>query len=233
MLQSILLQLQTAEVSEAATATTTEPVQDFSLLSILMMGGPIMIPILLLSIAALAIFIERFLYIKNAGKIDDRMLESIKDKIKEGKLDDAKAICARSTGVTARVFEKALNRLGSPVRDIESIMESMSNIEVNRMEKNLPLLSAIAAIAPMFGFLGTVAGMIKSFYNISIASNISIGIIAGGIYEKMITSASGLVVGVIAYMMYTYLNHRIDSVIATLEDNAVDFLDTLYKPANS
>jgi len=230
MLQSILLQLQTAEVSEPATAVAQE---DFSLLHILMMGGPIMIPILLLSIAALAIFIERFLYIKNAGKTDDRMLESIKDKIKEGKLDDAKAICARSTGVTARVFEKALNRLGSPVRDIESIMESVSNIEVNRMEKNLPLLSAIAAIAPMFGFLGTVAGMIKSFYAISIASNISIGIIAGGIYEKMITSASGLVVGVIAYMMYTYLNHRIDSVIATLEDNSVDFLDTLYKPANS
>ncbi|HSY61594.1 MAG TPA: MotA/TolQ/ExbB proton channel family protein [Cytophaga sp.] len=233
MLQSILLQLQTAEVSAPAAATTTEQAQDFSLLSILMMGGPIMIPILLLSIAALAIFIERFLYIKNASKTDDRMLESIKDKIKEGKLDEAKNICARSTGVTARVFEKALNRLGSPVRDIESIMESVSNIEVNRMEKNLPLLSAIAAIAPMFGFLGTVAGMIKSFYNISIASNISIGIIAGGIYEKMITSASGLVVGVLAYMMYTYLNHRIDSVIATLEDNSVDFLDTLYKPANS
>lgn len=234
MFQSILLQLQTSGVSEAApAATTTEAQGELSLFSILTMGGPIMIPILLLSIAALAIFIERFLYIKNAGKIDERMLESIKEKIKEGKLEEAKNICARSTGVTARVFAKALNRLGSPVRDIESIMESMSNIEVNRMEKNLPLLSAIAAVAPMFGFLGTVAGMIKSFYNISIASNISIGIIAGGIYEKMITSASGLVVGVIAYMMYTYLNHRIDSVIATLEDNAVDFLDTLYHPANS
>lgn len=232
MLQSILLQIQTTAVSEAE-AVTVPAAESLSLLSILMKGGLLMIPILILSVAALAIFIERFLYIKNAGKTDEHMLETIKDKINEGKLDDAKNICARSTGVTARVFEKALNRLGSPVRDIESIMESVSNIEVNRMEKNLSLLAAIAAIAPMFGFLGTVVGMIKSFYNISIANDISIGIIAGGIYEKMITSASGLVVGVIAYMMYTYLNHRIDSVIARLEDNSVDFLDTLYKPSRS
>lgn len=235
MLQSILLQIQTVTVSDstAAALSTVPAAESLSLLSILMKGGYLMIPILILSVAALAIFIERFLYIKNAGKTDEHMLETIKDKIKEGKLDDAKSICARSTGVTARVFEKALNRLGSPVRDIESIMENVSNIEVNRMEKNLGLLAAIAATAPMFGFLGTVVGMIKSFYNISIANDISIGIIAGGIYEKMITSASGLVVGVIAYMMYTYLNHRIDSVIAKLEDNSVDFLDTLYKPSRS
>ncbi len=234
MLQSILLQIQTVAVSDSTGVAAGAPAaESLSLLSILMKGGYLMIPILILSVAALAIFIERFLYIKNAGKTDAHMLETIKDKIKEGKLDDAKSICARSTGVTARVFEKALNRLGSPVRDIESIMENVSNIEVNRMEKNLGLLAAIAATAPMFGFLGTVVGMIKSFYNISIANDISIGIIAGGIYEKMITSASGLVVGVIAYMMYTYLNHRIDSVIAKLEDNSVDFLDTLYKPSHS
>ena len=160
------------------------------------------------------------------------MLESVKDKMKEGKLDEAKSLCSRTPGAIARVFEKALTRLGSPVRDIESIMENMSNIEVSRMEKNLGLLAAIASIAPMIGFLGTVVGMIRSFYNISIANDISIGIIAGGIYEKMITSASGLVVGVLAYIMYTYLNHKIDLVIADMEDNSIDFLDTLYKPVN-
>jgi biopolymer transport protein ExbB len=228
MLQSILLQIQS--VAPLETAAKPE-IEDLSILEILMKGGPIMIPIVFLSVAAVAIFIERFLYIKNASKVDPYMLESVKEKIKEGKLEEAKSICNMAPGSTARVFSKALNRLGSPIRDIESIMENMSTIEVNRMEKNLGLLAAIAAIAPMFGFLGTVVGMIKSFYNISIANDISIGIIAGGIYEKMVTSASGLLIGVLAYIMYTYLNHKIDRVVATLEDNSIDFLDTLYKPA--
>ena len=229
MLQSIMLQIQSVATVETPPAEATE----LSILDILMKGGYIMIPIVFLSIAAVAIFVERFLYIKNASKVDPYILESIKDKIHEGKLEEAKKICNQSPGATARVFSKALTRLGSPIRDIESVMENMSTIEVNRMEKNLGLLAAIAAIAPMFGFLGTVVGMIKSFYNISIANDISIGIIAGGIYEKMITSASGLLIGVLAYIMYTYLNHKIDSVVATLEDNSMDFLDTLYKPANA
>jgi len=224
-----MLQIQSVATVETPPAEATE----LSILDILMKGGYIMIPIVFLSIAAVAIFVERFLYIKNASKVDPYILESIKDKIHEGKLEEAKKICNQSPGATARVFSKALTRLGSPIRDIESVMENMSTIEVNRMEKNLGLLAAIAAIAPMFGFLGTVVGMIKSFYNISIANDISIGIIAGGIYEKMITSASGLLIGVLAYIMYTYLNHKIDSVVATLEDNSMDFLDTLYKPANA
>lgn len=229
MLQSIILQIQSVATVETAPVESAE----LSILDILMKGGYIMIPIVFLSIAALAIFVERFLYIKNASKVDPYILESIKDKIHEGKLEEAKKICNQAQGATARVFSKALTRLGSPIRDIESVMENMSTIEVNRMEKNLGLLAAIAAIAPMFGFLGTVVGMIKSFYNIAMANDISIGIIAGGIYEKMITSASGLLVGVLAYIMYTYLNHKIDSVVATLEDNSMDFLDTLYKPAGA
>lgn len=229
MLQSIILQIQSVATVETAPVEAAE----LSILDILMKGGYIMIPIVFLSIAALAIFVERFLYIKNASKVDPYILESIKDKIHEGKLEEAKKICNQAPGATARVFSKALTRLGSPIRDIESVMENMSTIEVNRMEKNLGLLAAIAAIAPMFGFLGTVVGMIKSFYNIAMANDISIGIIAGGIYEKMITSASGLLVGVFAYIMYTYLNHKIDSVVATLEDNSMDFLDTLYKPAGA
>ena len=230
MLHSIILQIQSVATIETPAATAA-PMEELSMLDILMKGGYIMIPIVFLSVAALAIFVERYLYIKNASKVDPYILDSIKEKIKEGKLEEAKKICNQSTGSTSRVFSKALTRLGSPIRDIESVMENMSTIEVNRMEKNLGLLAAIAAIAPMFGFLGTVLGMIKSFYNISVANDISIGIIAGGIYEKMITSASGLLVGVFAYIMYTYLNHKIDRVVATLEDNSMDFLDTLYKPA--
>ena len=231
MLLAVLLQIQSGTVEAAAIAQPAAE-ESISMLSMLMKGGYLMIPILFFSVAAVAIFTERFLYIKKAGFSDKHMLESVKDKMKEGKLDEAKSLCSRTPGAIARVFEKALTRLGSPVRDIESIMENMSNIEVSRMEKNLGLLAAIASIAPMIGFLGTVVGMIRSFYNISIANDISIGIIAGGIYEKMITSASGLVVGVLAYIMYTYLNHKIDLVIADMEDNSIDFLDTLYKPVN-
>jgi biopolymer transport protein ExbB len=120
--------------------------------------------------------------------------------------------------------------LGSPIRDIESSIENTARVEVYKMEKNVNLLAAIAALAPMFGFLGTVIGMIRAFYDISLADNISIGVISSGIYVKMITSAAGLIVGVVAYIFYTYLNTRIERVVNKMEVTAIEFMDILYKP---
>ncbi len=202
-----------------------------SILGLLMKGGYVMIPILFLSVLSLYLFIERFLYISNAGKIDHSFLDRIKQKLNQGDVKGAIENCANQNTPVAHILSRGLIRLGSPVRDIESALESTAATEVAKMEEKLPYLSLIAAIAPMFGFLGTVVGMIKAFYNISIADNISIGIIAGGIYEKMVTSASGLVVGIIAFVFYTILNSKIDKAVSNIEIVTTEFLDTLYKPS--
>lgn len=220
----------TDTTASAAKAAATEGISFFDML---LKGGYVMIPLLLLSLLAVYLFIERYLYIQNAKREDQHFVNAIKEKLREGKVKDAISICQQKNNLAiARMLEKALNRIGSPVKDIESAIENMANIEINRMEKNLGLLGAIAAIAPMLGFLGTVLGMIKAFYNISIAQNISIGIIASGIYEKMVTSATGLTIGVLSYVFYTYLNSMIDRAISNLEETAIDFIDVLYKPVS-
>jgi biopolymer transport protein ExbB len=157
-------------------------------------------------------------------------LGKIKELLYKGDITSAMEFCRKTDYPIARLMERGLLRVGHDIRDIESAIESTARVEVYNMERNLSILSAIAAIAPMFGFLGTVMGMIKAFYNISISDNISIGIIAGGMYEKMVTSASGLIVGVSAYILYTLLNAKIDRVVNKMEVTAIEFLDLLHKP---
>jgi biopolymer transport protein ExbB len=211
--------------------TITETAADgLSGSDLLLKGGYLMIPIILLSIYALYLFIERIIFIKQMGKTNDPVLEQIRDRIAQGKIDEAESLCKSSTNVIAKIYGKGLSRLGSPVRDIENVLENTANSEIGKMEKNIGTLSAIAAVAPMIGFLGTVVGMIRSFYNISVTNDISIGIIAGGIYEKMITSASGLLVGILAYIFVTLLNNMIGSTINKMEDSMMSFLDLLYTP---
>jgi biopolymer transport protein ExbB len=189
-----------------------------------------MIPIFLLSFVAVYIFVERYLYISKASKLDATLLPLVKDKLVSGSVRQAQEY-ARSAGYPiARMIEKGISRIGQPLRDVEAAMESSASLEISRMEKNLNILAAIAAVAPMFGFLGTVAGMIKAFYDISLADNISIGVISSGIYTKMVTSASGLIVGVLGYVFYTTLNTMIERVTFKMEVAAVEFLDLLHNP---
>ena len=225
----MLLQVPTADSATAAQGAAAAA-EGLSAYDLLMKGGPVMIPIFILSFTALFLFIERVLYISRAGRVDPNLLSEIRKRLFEGNVKAALDYCAKSELPVARLIEKGLMRMGSPIRDIESAIENTGRVEIYKMEKNVSILSAIAAIAPMFGFLGTVLGMIKAFYNISISDNISIGIIASGIYEKMITSASGLIVGVVAYIMYTYLNTMIDRAIHRMELAAIDFMDLLHKP---
>ena len=173
---------------------------EISPLDLLMKGGFIMIPIGLLFVAALYLFIERYLYISRTSKLDSNFLFTIREMLFNGNVQGALAFAKASNFPIARLLEKGINRLGSPIRDIENAIENTAKVEIYNMEKNLGLLSAIAAIAPMFGFLGTVTGMIRSFHDISLANDINIGIISSGIYEKMITSATGLIVGIIAHV---------------------------------
>lgn len=222
-LLQLLLQVQVA--------VEQTPQEGLSVIGLLVKGGPIMIPILLLSLISVYLFIERSIFISKTSRIDPHLVNNVKDMLIREDIKGAMVYCERSTSPFSSIVHKGLTRLGSPIRDIESAVENTARVEVYKMEKNINLLAAIAALAPMFGFLGTVIGMIKAFYDISMSDNISIGIIASGIYVKMITSASGLIVGVLSYIFYTYLNARIERVVNKMEVTAIEFLDILYKPA--
>jgi biopolymer transport protein ExbB len=207
-------------------------VEEFTVLSLLEKGGYVMYPILFLFTAALFLFIERYLYIRKTSRIDENFLHNINELLLAGNIQGAVTYCKNSKFPIANLLERGLGRLGSPIRDIEDAIENKAKLEIYNMEKNLGILSSIARIAPMFGFLGTVTGMIRTFHNISTSNKIEISTIASGIYEKMVTSASGLIVGIIAYVMYTLLTTMIDRSVNKMEIVAMDFIDLLHKPAN-
>ena len=190
-----------------------------------------MIPILLLSFLAVFFFFERLIAIKKASKDSSIFMNTIREMISNLKIDSAKAICQTTNSPVSRMVEKGIRRIGKPISEIERTVESAGKFEISKLEKNLKILGIVAGIAPMLGFIGTIMGVIKIFYNISLADNISIGLIAGGLYEKMITSASGLIIGVLAYAGYHYLNILLDKVIFKMEDTAIEFIDLLQKEA--
>ena len=177
---------------------------------LLMKGGFIMIPIILLSIFSIYLFIERFIYIRKSAVVDDNLIYNILVELRNNRPEEALAHSRNNGTSLGRIMESGLNQPGKTPKDIENYMEATANIEISEMEKNTGYLGIIAGIAPMLGFIGTIAGVIKIFYNISLADNISIGIIAGGLYQKMICSGTGLIVGVIAYSCYHYLQMMID-----------------------
>jgi len=202
-----------------------------SLIDLLLKGGIVMIPIGILSLVSLYVMIERFIFIRQASKIEPNLVNNLRDFITRGDIRAAQAYCKNLNSPTGRVIEKGVNRVGKSLRDIESAMESSANVEVMKMERHMGYLGLIAGIAPMLGFIGTISGIIKIFYNISLTDNISIGIIAGGLYEKMITSGSGLVVGVVAYFGYHVLNQLVERYLLKLEVTCNDFMDILSEPA--
>jgi len=201
-----------------------------SLFDLVIKGGWIMIPIGILFLASLYIFFERYFYIRLAAKTDTDFMSRIREYIHQSKIDSALNLCQATNMPVARMIEKGIKRIGRPLKEIEESIEIVGKFEVYKLEKNLVILGVIAGIAPMFGFIGTIAGVIKIFYNISLADNISIGLIAGGLYEKMITSAAGLLVGIIAFIAYHWLNVMIEKVVHTLEQNAMNFIDLLQEP---
>lgn len=188
-----------------------------------------MIPIFALSFIAVVIMVERFITIKRASKDTNKFMEKVKSLILQGDIKSAKTLSEQTDSPVARMIEKGIMRLGRPLKDIESSIENTGKIEIYKLERNLSVLGIIAGIAPMLGFVGTISGVIKIFYNISIEENISIGAIAEGLYEKMITSAAGLIVGIIAHIGFHYLNLMIDRVVYKMESNSLEFIDLLQE----
>jgi biopolymer transport protein ExbB len=211
-----------------AMTANINPQDTFTLFDLLIKGGVVMIPILLLSILAIYIFVEKLVYISKSSKTDNFLAQRLIDKLADGKIDEAKEICRRNNAM-GRVFENGLHMVGQSIQDVESTIESAANIEISRMEKHTSYLGIIAGIAPMLGFIGTISGVIKIFYNISLTDNISIGIIAGGLYQKMVCSGAGLIVGVVAYACYHFIQMQIDKFTAKLQYEELNFVISLKK----
>lgn len=204
-----------------------------SLFSLLQKGGWIMYPLYLLLVVAIYVFIERVLAIKKAGAIDPKFMMIVRDNILSGNLTAAKSFAKNTPNPVAKMIEKGMMRIGKPLDAIEKSMENVGKLEMYSMEKNLNILSLIAGIAPMFGFLGTIVGMVQLFYGIASTGEYTLSNIAGGIYVKMITSATGLIIGLIAYIGHNYLSTQIDKTANKMETASADFLDILQEPTNA
>lgn len=202
-----------------------------TLLDMVMKGGVIMIPIAILSIIAAYVFIERYFSIRRYVTSDVSFMNNIRDFVVSGNTDSALTLCRHTDKPVARMIEKGIMRLGKPIKEIEESIEIAGKFEVYEMEKNIQILSVIAGIAPMFGFLGTIIGVIKIFFNISMTSDVSIGTVSAGLYTKMVSSASGLIVGIVAYVAYHWLNMILNKAVHQLEWNAMNFIDLLKSPA--
>jgi biopolymer transport protein ExbB len=195
-----------------------------TVLDLLMKGGIIMIPIVLLSLISIYIFIERLVYIRKLSSIDRGLVPSVVNELKNGNPGNAIIHARNNQASVGRILESGLEKIGKPVDEVERNLETTTNLEITKMEQYTGYLGIIAGIAPMLGFIGTISGVIKIFYNISLADNISIGIISGGLYQKMICSGAGLIVGVLAYTAYHYLQMMIDRYTIKLQESLIQFL---------
>ena len=206
------------------------PQDELTFIELIMKGGYVMIPILLLSVAAIYVALERYLYLRSTLKRDGNFLSKINRSLSSGNIAEAKRYAQDEDSATGRIISSGIDSIGRPIRDIESMLESATNIEVAEMEKHTGYLGIIAGIAPMLGFIGTILGIIHIFYEISLTDNFSIGTISGGLYEKMITSGTGLAVGIIAYIAYHLLLLRIGRFTLQIQKDVFDFLRSLQAP---
>lgn len=198
-----------------------------SYFDLMMKGGWLMIPLFILSIIAIFIFVDRYFFLKKQKKVDEVFFLKLNDLIKHGKIDSALALCESTDCSESRILVKGLQNLGRPLHDIREHMEMEGKLETYKYEGSIYFLGVIAGVAPMMGFIGTISGVIKIFYNISLADNISISLISGGLYEKLISSGVGLSIGILAYVSYHYLNNKINKVVQKWEYHCVRFIDLL------
>lgn len=204
-------------------------------LDLILQGGPlgigIVVVLFILSIIAVIIFVERFFTIKKAGRIDEQFINNIRAAVTAGNIEGAKALCRTTDSPIARMVEKGVLRIGKPLRDIDAAIENVGNLEVFKLEKNLSTLASISGAAPMIGFFGTVTGMILAFYEMASQQNVTPDVLAGGIYQALITTAFGLFIGIFSFIGYNLLVANVEKVVFKMERTTVDFMDLLQEPA--
>ncbi len=201
-----------------------------SFFELLTMGGWIMIPLALMMLFAVYVFAERTIAIRNAGRIDNNFMNIIRDHIVSGNVAAAKSFAKNTNNPVARIIEKGIQRIGKPIDGIEKSMDNVGQLEMYKLEKNLGVLSVVSKAAPIFGFVGTLVGLMQLFSRINTSNEFEVGTIAGGIYTKLITSITGLVIGLGAYLAYSYLKTQIDKTANKMEAASSDFLDVLQEP---
>jgi len=224
---------QAAMAAEEASALTPDVVQEpMNLWTMAQYGGWIMIVLAVLLACAVYLFVERLVTIHKAQKEDKSFMDRIKDNIHEGKLEEALKLCHGTDTPSSRMVEKGITRIGRPMQDVMVAIENVGNLEVAKLEKNLVILATIASGAPMIGFLGTVIGMVQVFYNMSTSSSgvIELSALSEGMYQAMVTTIAGLIVGILCIFAYNFLVSRIDRVVRTLESRTLEFLDLLNEP---
>ncbi|WP_231464875.1 MULTISPECIES: MotA/TolQ/ExbB proton channel family protein [unclassified Pedobacter] len=230
---TLLIQDTTQALQDTANAVNqalTQPAEELHFIDLLFKGGWVMIPLAFLAFLALVIFVERYLTIKKATKDESNLMVQIRQYIQSGNLDGAMALLRNNNSPLSRMLQKGLRRIGRPIKDIEGAIENVGKLEVSKLEKNISILGIVAGIAPMLGFVGTIVGVITIFHQVSIKGAIEIGTISGGLYTKMITSATGLIIGIIAYVLYHILNIMVEKIILKMETDAIDFIDLLEEP---
>jgi biopolymer transport protein ExbB len=236
---SIFAQIQetgnTAEIiNEAATMVAAEAKPEMlSWWELIMSGGwAIMGPLAIMLALAVVIFVERFLMINRAAREDGHFMFNIRDLIHDGKIEAALALCRSRETPISRMVEKGITRIGRPLGDINAAIENVGKLEVSRLEKNIATLATISGAAPMIGFLGTVIGMVRVFFDISAQGNqIEINMLSSGMYQAMVTTIAGLIVGILAFIAYNFLVARIEKVVYIMEARATEFMDLLHEPA--
>ena len=226
LLQTDTLGALAEQINQEAETVAQPTEMSTSLWSMFNMGGPLMWVLLALSFLAIYLIGRKWWMIKNASKIDPHFMQDIRDYMNEGKTKSAITLCGKYDNPVARMVETGIHRMGRPMSDIQNAIENSGNVEVARLEKGLPLLATIAGGAPMIGFLGTVLGMVKAFFNMSKAgNNIDITLLSDGIYTAMLTTVGGLIVGIIAYFGYNWLTSQISDLVYKMESSTLEFID--------
>jgi len=218
-------------LSQIIADPATSPVdQSLSIIELVIAGGFMMYPIILLSLFAVYIFFERYLTLNKANLDPDPFMSRVKELVLKGDISGAKLLCSQNETPIARMIEKGISRIGSPLKNIEASIENVGKLEIFKLEKNLSSLATIAGAAPMMGFLGTVIGMVQAFIAISQEEgSVSPKLLADGIYTAMITTVAGLIVGIIAYLAYNFLITRVQKIVHKMEYTSIDFIDLLQE----
>ncbi|HKL92337.1 MAG TPA: MotA/TolQ/ExbB proton channel family protein [Bacteroidales bacterium] len=216
-------------LSEVAQETTT--VESIRFFEMAAKGGWLMIPLLLLSGLAIYIFIDRFRVLRAASKEDPTFMNRIRDYIVEGNTASAINLCKKTDNPSSRMIEKGISRIGRPMNDVQIAIENVGNIEVSKMERGMSILASVAGGAPMIGFLGTVMGMVRAFFDMSSAgNNVDISVLSSGIYTAMVTTVAGLIVGICAFFAYNFLISRVNNIVSRMESKTMEFMDLLNEP---
>lgn len=226
-----LLQVQNA-ADTLNKAATTQPVapKEMHIIDMMIKAGWIMIPLAILSLATIYVFVERWLAIKKATEVDGNFMNIIRDNILSGNVTAARNFARNTANPVGRMIDKGLQRIGKPIDYIESNMENVAQLEMYKLERNVNVLAVISKIAPIFGFVGTLVGLMQLFFNINATGEYELSTIAGGIYTKLITSISGLLIGLIAYLCHNILHTQVEKAANKMEAAAADFLDVLQEP---